>query len=129
MDASESRHEQHKDHRRVLVLGKGADINGATRKYLEFCGHTVCRSKGARNAVGEADEMKPHVVVCELDRRSGAERATAVRRIQEAHDAMVVLVTNFHRGEVTHRFPRLEVDAFLRKPISLSRLERTVADA
>lgn len=116
-------------YRRVLILGKGPETNGATRRYLEYCGHKVRREGDPDDAVVKAATMRPHVVICELDRRFGEERVAAAAQIQETHEAKVVLVTNYHRGEIRHRFPHLEVGEFLRKPISLMQLESTVAAA
>lgn len=129
MDTLQSEHGTGLLGRRVLMLGRDPDTNGATQKYLEFFGHEVTPARDSDSALSQAARVKPHVVICDLDLRSGQSRVDAARKIQEVYDAALVVVSSYPPMQVTHRFPDLEVAGCLKKPISLRQLARTVSEA
>lgn len=113
------------------MLGREPDTNSATRKYLEYVGHDVTHARDPDSALSQAARVKPHVVICDLNLRSGTggRRIDAARKIQEAYGAALVLVSGDHPAQVNHRFPDLQVADCLRKPVSLRQLARTVSEA
>lgn len=125
MDRLQSKNSRNTPGRRILVIGSGNDANDATERYLQYCGHEVSLTKDSQRAMTEADRLKPQVLVCDVSPKSGNDRVRAAKKIQEAHNAALVVITNYHRMEVRQRYPDLDVADYLRKPISL----RVLADA
>jgi DNA-binding NtrC family response regulator len=125
MDRLQSKDFRNTPGRRILVIGGGTDASDATERYLRYCGHEVSLTKDSQRAMTEADRLKPQVLVCDVNPKSGNDRVRAAKKIQEAHNSALVIITNYHRMEVRQRYPDLEVADFLRKPISL----RVLADA
>lgn len=125
MGESQSKHASSTSGRRVLVIGRESDASEATERYLQYCGHEVTLAEDSQRAMAEAERLKPQVLVCEVSPKSGNDRLRAAKKIQKAHDAALVVITNYHRMEIRQRFPNLVVADYLRKPISL----RVLADA
>lgn len=113
--------------RRILVMGREQEADEATGRYLENCGHEVAVADNPGEAVSEAKRLDPQVLICDLDPQSEIERIKAVLRILDLYKSVLVIITNYHRGEILSQFPELQGSSCLRKPVSLRQLAQMVS--
>lgn len=115
--------------RRILFLGREHDeADEATGRYLENCGHEVALAENPSEAMSEAEKLDPQILICDLHPQSDDERIDVAMRIRDCYETAVVIITNYHRGEVLHRFPELRGSSCLRKPVSLRQLAQMVSN-
>lgn len=127
MDTRRSNQDGTTRRRRILYMGREQAADEATGRYLENCGHEVALAEDPGEAMSEAERLDPQVLICDLDPQSRHERIQAVMRIREAYQSVLVIITNYHRGEILNQFPQLRGSSCLRKPVSLRHLAQVVS--
>lgn len=123
---------------RVLVVEDEPSARDAMQRFLQFCGYSVTVAASSDEAIRQARSTPPDVVVCDwkLDgERSGTSEVNGADGVDTAVDLQhryrmaVILVTAHQLDELKAkaRLTDLDVSAYRRKPLSLTRLANDIA--
>ena len=118
---------------RILLLEPDAILANAYSQAFEYAGHSVRRTVSAQDAVFKVDELRPHVVVVELQlvAHSGIEFLYELRSYHEWQTIPVIIHSCIPPTEFTDSMKllrgKLGVEEYLYKPhTSLRKLLRSV---
>ena len=112
---------------KVLILGREKAASEATVQYLRHCDHAATMAENLDDAMLVAEQLPPDVLVCDLNPESGQHRLDVVREIQRRFQSALIVISNYHGTEISKQFPEFQITTYLRKPISLRQLERSVS--
>jgi CheY-like chemotaxis protein len=123
---------------RVLVVEDEPSARDAMQRFLQFCGYSVTVAASSDEAIRQARSAPPDVVVCDwkLDGESsgtngidGADGVDTAVDLQHRYRMAVILVTAHQLDELKTKARQtdLDVSAYRRKPLSLTRLANDIA--
>lgn len=117
---------------RVLVVEDEPTSRDAVRRFLEFRGHDVAVAASASEAIEQAGQFEPEVLVCDwkLDGGGdgGGDGVDVANDLQRRYNLTVIMVTA-HRLEALKEKARshaVTVSAYRRKPVSLASLAEVI---
>ncbi len=116
--------------RRVLVVDDNADAVASLAELLRLDGHEVREAADGREALAQADEFQPEVVLLDLGLPGldGWEVATALRRRAGGGGALLVAISGYGRSEDRARSRAAGIDLHLVKPVEPGRIRELVRD-
>jgi len=116
--------------RRVLVVDDNADAVASLAELLRLDGHDVREATDGREALAQADEFQPEVVLLDLGLPGldGWEVATALRRRAGGGRALLVAISGYGRSEDRARSLASGIDLHLVKPVEPGRIRELVRD-
>jgi CheY-like chemotaxis protein len=116
--------------RRVLVVDDNADAVASLAELLRLDGHEVREATDGREALAQADEFRPEVVLLDLGLPGldGWEVAAALRRRAGGGRALLVAISGYGRSEDRARSQAAGIDLHLVKPVEPGRIRELVRD-
>ena len=116
--------------RRVLVVDDNADAVASLAELLRLDGHEVREATDGREALAQADDFRPEVVLLDLGLPGldGWEVATALRRRAGGGGALLVAISGYGRSEDRARSRAAGIDLHLVKPVEPGRIRELVRD-
>jgi signal transduction histidine kinase/CheY-like chemotaxis protein len=116
--------------RRVLVVDDNADAAASLAELLRLDGHEVREATDGREALAQADEFRPEVVLLDLGLPGldGWEVAAALRRRASGGRALLVAISGYGRSEDRARSLAAGIDLHLVKPVEPGRIRELVRD-
>jgi CheY-like chemotaxis protein len=116
---------------RVLVVEDEVIIAWELGEMLGQLGHEVCGTAvDAAEAIAQAAESRPDLVLMDVRLRRGDDGITAARAIQAQHPVPVVFCTAYGNDPTTRaRMLAASAAGVLSKPILLKDLRRAIAEA
>lgn len=116
--------------RRVLVVEDDADVADSLRTLLELEGHAVAVARSGAEALDEAREGRPEVILCDIGlpgELDGYDVARRVRADSELPNVRLVALTGYAHSSDRARAREAGFDDHLTKPIQLGELRRILA--
>ncbi len=116
--------------RRVLVVDDNADAVASLAELLRLDGHEVREATDGREALAQADEFRPEVVLLDLGLPGldGWEVAKALRRRAGGGRALLVAISGYGRSDDRARSQAAGIDLHMVKPVEPGRIRELVRD-
>lgn len=111
---------------RVLVIEDEAAARDAIHEFLRVSGHDVASAGTASEAFRNAERTPPDVVVCDWRLGDGEDGVDVARKLQKSYGARIIFITAQHLGALRRAAQDLDIELYLRKPISLQALSRAI---
>jgi CheY-like chemotaxis protein len=114
----------------ILVVDDSRPVADLTKDLLEAQGYAAAAAYCPEEAVTLAAELKPDVVLCDLnlgERLSGWDVARAIRE-EVTPPPLLIAITAYTPDEISGVFAESAFDAQLTKPLDMSLFERLIAD-
>ncbi|MBT8099037.1 MAG: response regulator [Gammaproteobacteria bacterium] len=108
-----------RDRTRVLLLEDDPSALEASSLYLSHLGYEVSAVATADDAMRDAGENPPDVVVCDWQLGAGANGVDVARELQRQFAMPLVFMTAYPIDELREAAADLDVACFLKKPLSL----------
>ena len=115
--------------RRVLIVDDNEDAANSLAMLLKLGGHETTSVYSAMDALAQAAEFKPDVVLLDigLPGMDGYEVAQKLRELPGLRDIRLVAVTGYGRSDDRRRAREAGFDDHLTKPVEFGLLEKTLA--
>ncbi len=110
---------------RVVVIDDRRDSSFTLRRMLELSGHEVYVAEEGPSGVALARQVKPDIVLCDLDLpggMSGYDIVQELRAHEETRHALIVAVTGHAEAEARERSFQAGFDRHMVKPLSRAQL-------
>lgn len=116
---------------RVLVVDDNVAAADLLSELVESMGHEVATAYDGGEALGEADRVRPELVIMDIGMpvMNGYEAARAMRRREWASGAMLVALTGYGQDMDRSRATQAGFDRHVVKPIDPEDIERLLHDA
>lgn len=116
--------------RRVLVVDDNRDGADSLATMLELIGAHVVKAYDGLEAVREADRFRPEIVLMDvgMPRLNGLEATRQIREQPWASNIVIVALTGWGQGNDRERSREAGCNGHLVKPVSLTDLERLLAE-
>lgn len=111
---------------RILLVEDEADARDAIREFLRALGHDVVAADSAAEALRSAAETRPDVAICDWQLGDGSDGADVARKLQQAYGTRIIFITAHQLSALREATHDLDIDLYLRKPISLQALSRAI---
>ena len=115
--------------RTIIVVEDDVAAREAVALYLEHRGFTVRSAATAEDALQLAAGDTPGIAICDWHLGGGANGVDVARQLQRDYGTKIIFMTAFPVDELQAATSNLDVRAFLRKPLSLSKLADAIARA
>lgn len=112
---------------RVLVVEDEDAARIATWRYLQHCGHEVAAAGSVAEAMAQAQDLRPEVLVCDWKLSGRRDGVDVARVLQREYGAAIIFVTAYALNDLRRNIEDLGSVDCLRKPISLNALAAVVA--
>jgi signal transduction histidine kinase/DNA-binding response OmpR family regulator len=115
--------------RRILVVDDIADVADTTAAMLGLSGHTVRTAHDGFEALAQAEEFVPEVILLDigLPRMDGYEVARRLRQLPAMRDVMLVALTGYGQPADRQRGREAGFDEHLLKPVDPSVLDALIS--
>jgi CheY-like chemotaxis protein len=113
----------------VLIVEDEQLAREASERYLDHCGYRVATAASALQALDQAADMAPDVLVCDWRLGGDLDGVYIARQLQQRFGTRIVFVTAYPLDQLREVTGDLEVARYLRKPFSLTILAETIAGA
>lgn len=110
----------------IIVVEDDVAAREAVALYLEHRGFTVRSAATAEEALELAAGDTPGIAICDWHLGGGANGVDVARQLQQDYGTRIIFMTAFPVDELQAAADDLDVRAFLRKPLSLSKLADAV---
>ena len=110
---------------RVVVVDDRRDSSFTLRRMLELSGHEAFVAEEGPSGVALARQIKPDVVLCDLDLpggMSGYDVVQELRAHEETRNALIVAVTGHAEADARERSLQAGFDRHVVKPLSRAQL-------
>ena len=113
----------------ILVVDDDDDARDLLHAVLEYCGAQVFAASSTRRALATLDQVRPHVILCDLVMPGGDGYALvrAVRSRASLDTVPVVALTAYGFAHGAEEALAAGFSAYLRKPVEPWKLCRTIA--
>jgi signal transduction histidine kinase/DNA-binding response OmpR family regulator len=126
--SGESERPQPVAQRRILVVDDQADVADTTAAMLGLSGHDVRTARDGREALEQAAEFQPEVVLLDigLPGMDGYEVARRLRQTQAGRQVLLVALTGYGQPTDRQRSQEAGFDEHLLKPVDPATLEALI---
>ena len=114
----------------VLVVEDSADTRAIIRLELERWGYKVVEAVNGREAVEMTEDLSPDLILMDLNlpEVDGLTAAQAIRRYNEQCAGVPILaITAYDTIGIEEAAREAGCDAYIRKPLDMPQLEKTVS--
>jgi DNA-binding response OmpR family regulator len=115
--------------KRVLIVEDEPAAREASSSYLGKRGFDVAAAGNISDALAQAAEQAPDVLVCDWDLGSGENGTDVARKLQRRYRIPVILVTAHPLESLRKATTDIDVLRYMRKPLNLASLAATISDA
>jgi CheY-like chemotaxis protein len=112
---------------RVLIVEDEPSAREASMRFLDRCGCEVATAGEANEAIEQAEQLQPDVVVCDWQLGGSKTGVDVARELQQRYNVHIIFVTAYPLDELRNASNGIRVHRYLRKPISLNSLAETIA--
>lgn len=111
----------------VLLVEDEPNARDACEIYLTWCGYDVRVAADVEEALQQAARTIPQIAVCDWRLANGDSGIDAAKELQRLYGTLVIFVTALPLDELRAASEDVEVLEYLRKPISLPQLARSIS--
>ncbi|MBT8078660.1 MAG: response regulator [Gammaproteobacteria bacterium] len=111
----------------VLIVEDEPSAREASELYLGRLGYCVATASNAAEALQQAATHAPDIAVCDWRLGDGPDGVEVARQLQQRYKTPIVFVTAHPIDELREASEDINVSRYLRKPISLPTLAKTIA--